>query len=176
MSGHDQGNDGQANGGQGNGGLSPAAARKLEYAIIGLGVAALMLIFQPFDIALFTAGGVVVIVAALANNLLPLAQPGVPKWSVVKAAMIIAITFCLVMLVSILAAYLYGLFFLKPPDPNTIAGKAQLGARPWYMHGFTWSVAITACVLAGALVVQSRWRTADREGSGEHRRSTSSRE
>jgi hypothetical protein len=158
---------------QGNGGLSSAAARRLEYAIIGLGVAALLLIFQPFDIALFMAGGVMVVVAALANNLLPLAQPGVSKRSVVKAAMIIAMTFCLVLLVSILVAYFYGLFFLKPPDPSTLTGKAQLSAKPWYMHGFTWTVAIIACVLVSALVLQRRWRTGNRERSSEHRRSTS---
>jgi hypothetical protein len=158
---------------QGNGGLSPAAARRLEYAIIGLGVAALLLIFQPFEIALFTAGGVIVIVAALANNLLPLAQPGVKKRSVVKGAMIVAMIFCLVLLVAILAAHLYGQFFLKPPDPNTLTGKAQLSAKPWYMHGFTWTVAAIACVLACALVLQGRWKTGGEAGSGEHNPSTS---
>jgi hypothetical protein len=155
------------------GGLSSAAARRLEYAIIGLGVAALLLIFQPFDIALFTAGGIIVVVAALANNLLPLAQPGVPKRSVAKAVMIVAMIFCLVLLISIAAAHLYGQFFLKPPDPGTVSGKAQLSARPWYMHGFTWTVAVIACVLAGALLLQGRWRTAGEEGSGEHNHSTS---
>jgi hypothetical protein len=158
---------------QGNGGLSAAAARRLEYAIIGLGVAALLLIFQPFEIALFTAGGVLVVVAALANNLLPMAEPGIAKRSVVKAAMIVAMIFCLVLLVSILAAYFYGLFFLNPPDPNTLTGKAQLRATPWYMHGFTWTVAITACVLAGALLLQSRRRTGAREAAKEQRPSTS---
>ena len=158
---------------QGHGGLSPAAARRLEYAIIGLGVAALLLIFQPFDIALFTAGGIIVVVAALANNLLPLAQPGIPKRSVAKAVMIVAMIFCLVLLISIAAAHLYGLFFLKPPDPSTASGKAQLSARPWYMHGFTWTVAAIACVLAGALLLQGRRRTESEEGSGEHNHSTS---
>ena len=158
---------------QNNGGLSSAAARRLEYAIIGLGVAALLLIFQPFDIALFTAGGVIVIVAALANNLLPLAQPGVQRRSVVKAAMIIAMIFCLVLLVAIFAANLYGLFFLKPPDPGTLSGKAQLSAKPWYMHGFTWTVAAIACVLGCALMLQGRRRAGSEEGSGEHNPSTS---
>jgi hypothetical protein len=157
---------------QSHGGLSPAAARRLEYAIIGLGVAALLLIFQPFEIALFTAGGIIVIVAALANNLLPLAQPGVPKRSVVKAAMIVAMIFCLVLLVAILAAHLYGLFFLKPPDPSTASGKAQLIAKPWYMHSFTWTVAVIACVLGCALVLQSRWRSGRDERSGERNPST----
>ncbi|MFE0756790.1 hypothetical protein ACFW16_22700 [Inquilinus sp. NPDC058860] len=158
---------------RGNGGLSSAGARRLEYAIIGLGVAALLLIFQPFNIALFTAGGVIVIVAALANNLLPLAQPGIPKRSVVKAAMIVAMIFCLTLLVAIAAAHLYGQFFLKPPDPSTVTGKAQLAAKPWYMHGFTWTVAVIACVLAGVLMLQGRWRTGSEEGSGEHNPSTS---
>ena len=155
------------------GGLSSAAARRLEYAIIGLGVVALLLIFQPFDIALFTAGGIIVVVAALANNLLPLAQPGVPRRSVAKAVMIVAMIFCLVLLISIAAAHLYGLFFLKPPDPATASGKAQLSATPWYMHGFTWTVAAVACVLAGALLLQGRRRTGSEQGSGEHNPSTS---
>ena len=158
---------------QGNGGLSYASARRLEYAIIGLGVAALQLIFQPFDISLFTAGGVMVVVAALANNLLPLAQPGMPKRSVVKAAMIIAMTFCVVLLVSILAAYLYGLLLLNPPDPTTLAGRAQLNAKPWYLHGFTWTVATIACALAAALALHSRWSARSSDGSGEYRRTTS---
>ncbi|MGO4123205.1 hypothetical protein AB4Z01_02345 [Inquilinus sp. YAF38] len=158
---------------QGHGGLSSASARRLEYAIIGIGVVALLLIFQPFNIVLFTAGGVIVIVAALANNLLPMAQPGVPKRSVVKAAMIVAMIFCLTLLVAIAAAHLYGQFFLKPPDPSTVTGKAQLNATPWYMHGFTWTVAAIAGVLACALVLQGRRRGGSEEGSGEHHPSTS---
>ena len=138
------------------GGMTPAAARKLEYAIIGLGVLALLMIFQPFDIRLFAIGCVLVVFAGLVNNLLPLARPGVPKRSVVKAAMIVAMIFCVVLLVAIFAAYLYGAFFLRPPDPNTLAGKIQLNAQPWYMHGFTWTVAVVACVLAGLIALQGR--------------------
>ena len=141
---------------QGNGGLTPAAARKVEYTIIGLGVLALLMIFQPFNIALFTIGCILVVVAGLINNLLPLARPGVPARSVLKAAMIVAMIFCIVLLVAIFAAYLYGQFFLKAPDPNTILGKAQLAAKPWYMHGFTWTVAVIACVLAGLLTLGRR--------------------
>jgi len=142
-----------------NGGMTPAAARRVEYTIIGLGVLALLMIFQPFNIALFTTGCILVVLAGLMNNLLPLAQPGVPKRSVVKAGMIVAMIFCIVLLVAIFAAYLYGLFFLKPPDPNTLSGKAQLSAKPWYMHSFTWTVAIIACVLAGLLTLQRRRRS-----------------
>jgi archaellum biogenesis protein FlaJ (TadC family) len=63
------------------------------------------------------------------------------------------------LLVSIFAANLYGVFFLAPPDPNTTAGKVQLAAKPWYMHSFTWSVAVVACVLAGLIAVMNRRRS-----------------
>ena len=139
--------------------MSPAAARKLEYMIIGLGVLALLMIFQPFNISLFAIGCILVVLAALINNLLPLAQPGVPARSVVTAAMIVAMIFCIVLLVSIFAAHLYGVFFLKPPNPNTVMGKAQLNATPWYMHRFTWTIAAVAAVLAGLVTLQSRRRT-----------------
>jgi hypothetical protein len=68
---------------QGDGGMTPAAARKVEYTIIGLGVLALLMIFQPFNIMLFTIGCILVVVAGLINNLLPLARPGVPGRAVV---------------------------------------------------------------------------------------------
>jgi len=142
----------------GNGGMTPAAARRLEFTIIGLGVLALLMIFQPFNIALFAIGCILVVLAGLFNNLLPLAQPGVPKRSVVRAAMVVAMIFCIVLLVSIFAANLYGVFFLNPPDPNTIMGKAQLNAKPWYMHSLTWTIAAVACALAGLIAVQSRRR------------------
>ena len=144
--------------GQNSAGLTEAGARKLEYAIIGLGVLALLMIFQPFNMSLFTIGGIVVVVAGLANNLLPMAQPGVPRRSVVRVAMVVAMIFCIVLLLAIFAAHLYGVFFLKPPDPNTLAGKVQLNAKPWYMHGFTWTIAVIAAVLAGLIALQSRRR------------------
>ena len=138
--------------------MSPAAARKLEYMIIGLGVLALLMIFQPFNISLFAIGCILVVLAALINNLLPLAQPGVPARSVVTSAMVVAMIFCIVLLVSIFAAHLYGVFFLKPPNPNTVMGKAQLNATPWYMHRFTWTIAAVAAVLAGLVTLQGRRR------------------
>jgi hypothetical protein len=61
-----------------------------------------------------------------------------------------------VLLVAIVVAHLYGVFFLKPPDPNTVLGKVQLNATPWYMHGFTWTVAVIAAALAGLITLQSR--------------------
>lgn len=139
-------------------GMTQAHARRLEFTIIGLGILALLMIFQPFHIALFSIGCILVVLAGLANNLLPLAQPGVPARSVVKVATIVAMIFCIVLLISIFAAYLYGLFFLNPPDPNTVSGKAQLAAKPWYMHGFTWAVAAIGCLLGGAIKMLGRDR------------------
>ncbi len=137
-------------------GMTPQTALKLEYAIIGLGILALVLIFQPFNILLFAIGCILVVVAGLANNLLPLAQAGVRLRSVATVAMTIVMIFCIVLLVAIFAANLYGTFFLKPPDPDTIAGRIQLGATPWYLHPFTWTVAVVACLLAFAINFFSR--------------------
>ena len=144
---------------QTNRGMGPVAALRLEYAIIGLGILALLLIFQPFSITLFTIGCILVVLAGLINNLLPLAQPSVAVRSVVKIAMVVAMIFCITLLVSIFAAYLYGVFFLNPPDPNTVMGKAQLNAKPWYMHSFTWSIAVAAVVLAGLITLTNRRRS-----------------
>ncbi len=136
--------------------LSRQGALRLEYAIIGLGIVALVMIFQPFSVTLFTLGSMIVVLAGLINNLLPLAQPGVPKRSVITIAMVVAMIFCIVLLVAIYAAYLYGVFFLKPPDPNTTAGKVQIAATPWYLHRFTWSVAAVAAALAGLITLRTR--------------------
>jgi hypothetical protein len=146
------------NGEQGNGGLTPTAARTLEYSIIGLGVFALLMIFQPFNISLFTVGCALIVLAGLVNNVLPLAQPGVPKRALVTVAMVVAMIFCIVLLAAIVVAHLYGAFFLKPPDPNTVLGKVQLNATPWYMHSFTWTIAVIAAALAGLITLQSRRR------------------
>jgi hypothetical protein len=137
-------------------GMSAITARKLEYSIIGLGVVALVMIFQPFSITLFTTGAMLVVIAGLINNLLPLAQPGVPARSVVTVAMVVAMIFCIMLLVAIFAAYLFGVLFLKPPDPNTVMGKAMLNAKPWYLHSFTWTIAVVAAVLAGLITVKRR--------------------
>jgi len=139
--------------------LTPKSALRLEYFIIGLGILALIMIFQPFSIWLFTWGSVIVVLAGLTNNLLPLAQPGVSIRSIVTIAMVVAMIFCIVLLVSIFVASLYGVFFLKPPDPNTTMGKVQLAATPWYLHGFTWTVAVFAVVLAGLITYRNRGNT-----------------
>jgi hypothetical protein len=136
--------------------MNNSQALRLEFFIIGLGILALIMIFQPFSLPLFTIGAIIVVFAGLINNLLPLAQPGVPIRSVVTVAMVVAMIFCIVLLLAIASASLYGTFFLKPPDPNTSAGKVQLAATPWYLHSFTLSIAAVAAVLAGMITLRSR--------------------
>jgi hypothetical protein len=132
-------------------GMSPRSALRLEFFIIGLGLFALVLIFQPFSLTLFAIGSGLVVLAGLVNNLLPLAQPGVSVRSVVVVTLVVAMIFCIVLLVSIAAAYLYGVFFLRPPDPNTMTGRAALAALPFYLHPFVWSLAVAAAGLAAII-------------------------
>jgi hypothetical protein len=128
-------------------GMTVKGAYRLEISIIGLGILALVLIFQPFSIMLFAAGAMLVVLAGLLNNLLPLAQPGVPVKTVVMVGLTIAMIFSIVLVISIAAAHLYGVFFLKPPDPNTITGKAALAAAPFYLQPFVWALVAVAVAL-----------------------------
>jgi hypothetical protein len=137
-------------------GMSAKSALRLEYFIIGLGILALVMIFQPFSIALFTYGAIIVVFAGLINNILPLAQPGVPARTVVTVVMVVAMIFCIVLLLSIFVAYLYGVFFLNPPNPDTAAGKVQLNATPWYLHKFTLSVAAIGAAMAALITYRAR--------------------
>jgi hypothetical protein len=137
-------------------GMGQGAALRLEFFIIGLGLLALVLIFQPFSLTLFGIGSGLVVLAGLVNNLLPLARADVPNRSVVTVAMVVAMIFCIVLLVAIAAASLYGVFFLEPPNADTVAGKAQLAAKPFYLHPFVWSVAAIAAALAAVIAARSR--------------------
>jgi hypothetical protein len=139
-----------------NGKFTAAGAQRFEFIIIGLGIAALLLIFQPFSLTLFTIGAMIVVVAGLLNNLLPMAQPGVSKRSTVTVAMVVAMIFCITLIVSIFVASLYGSFFLKPPLEGTQAAKIMAAATKWYAHPFTLSVAAIAAVLAGLITVRTR--------------------
>jgi hypothetical protein len=139
-------------------GMTPKAALRLEFFIIGLGIFALILIFQPFSLTLFAIGSGLVVLAGLINNLLPLAQPGVPVRSVITVGMVVAMIFCIVLLVSITAAHLYGVFFLRPPDPNTVLGKVQLATPPFYMQPVVWSIAGIAIVLALLIAARTKSR------------------
>ena len=137
-------------------GMSVRTALRLEFFIIGLGLFALALIFQPFSLTLFAIGSGLVVLAGLVNNLLPLAQPGVPVRSVVVVALVVAMIFCIVLLVSIAVAHLYGVFFLKPPDPNSVTGRAALAALPFYLQPFVWSLSVVAAGLAAIITYMNK--------------------
>lgn len=137
-------------------GMTQAGALRLEFAIIGLGVFALVLIFQPFSITLFAIGSALVVIAGLINNLLPMAQPGVQVRTVLWAGMIVAMVFCIVLLVAIAAAHLYGVAFLAPPNPDTAAGKVQLATPPFWRQPLVWGIAATAAAFAVMLSFLSR--------------------
>jgi hypothetical protein len=95
-------------------GMSVKTATNVEYAIIGLGALALLLIFQPFSLTLFGIGCALVVLAGLINNLLPLCEPGVPVSSLVKAGLVVAAIFVIVLVIALTSAYLYGELFVKP--------------------------------------------------------------
>jgi cytochrome c biogenesis factor len=137
-------------------GMGVKNAIRLEFFIIGLGILALILIFQPFSVRTFAFGGILVVIAGLVNNLLPLARTDVPLRSVGVVAMVVAMIFCIVVLLAIVAAWAYGVLFLPPPNPDTTAGKAMINATPFYLHSFTWSVAVIAAVLAGLISLMNR--------------------
>jgi hypothetical protein len=95
-------------------GMSVKTATNVEYAIIGLGALALLLIFQPFSLTLFGIGCALVVCAGLINNLLPLCEPGVPVSSLVKAGLVVATIFVIVLVIALTSAYLYGELFVRP--------------------------------------------------------------
>jgi hypothetical protein len=129
-------------------GISPATAQRLEWGLIGLGILALALIFQPFSLALFGVGCALVVVAGLINNLLPLCQPGTSLRSLIVASVIVALAFFVIMLISITAAYLYGVFFVIAVTPDT--------SEPFYRQPFVWGVAALAVAFAALLTLLLR--------------------
>jgi hypothetical protein len=136
--------------------LSAQGALRLEAFIIGLGILALLLIFQPLSLTLFAIGSGLVVLAGLINNLLPLATPGTKIRSIIIIALVVAMIFCCVLLVSIAAAHLYGVFFLRPPDPATTAGKVQLATPPFYLQPFVWALTIAAAIFLAAITWLTR--------------------
>jgi hypothetical protein len=93
-------------------GLSPRAATRLEWAIIGLGVFALLLIFQPFSLPLFGIGCTLVVFAGLVNNLLPLCQPGVTVRALVRGGLVVAGVFVTMLAIALASAFLYARYFV----------------------------------------------------------------
>lgn len=88
-------------------GMSRGQARIAEYGIIALAVAAVLMIFQPFSLALFSWGCGLVVVAGLAFNLVPFCREGVPARFLLKVVVIVLVILAIAAVLGILTAYLY---------------------------------------------------------------------
>jgi len=95
--------------------MSARQARALEFGIVGASLLALVLIFQPFSLQLFTVGAAAIVIVGLAFNLVPLAQPGKPWRSIVMGIVVIVIIFAIVTALSLGSAELYG-YYITPPE------------------------------------------------------------
>jgi hypothetical protein len=95
--------------------MSARTAGMIEGSIIGICILALVLIFQPFNLYLFTAGCVMVVFGALAFNLVPLCEKGRPLRSLAVAAGIVVLLLLIVVGLAILSAWLYGVYFVVRP-------------------------------------------------------------
>jgi hypothetical protein len=93
--------------GERTGGMSAATARTIEYAIIVLCLAALAMIFQPFSLTLYGIGAGLVVLGALAFNLIPHCRPGVPVRWLLKVVLIIVIILVVALALAIATTYLY---------------------------------------------------------------------
>ncbi len=91
-------------------GLTSRQARRVEFGIIGLCIAALVMIFQPFSLTLFGIGAALVVLGGLAFNLVPLCRPGVRASSLVKAGGIVLLILLVIAGIAISAAHLYGVY------------------------------------------------------------------
>ncbi len=85
-------------------------ARRVENGIIALGVSALIMIFQPFSLTFFSIGCVLVVIAGLSNNLLPVCKPEGTWRGFFRVALIILTIFVVVVAIAIGSAVLYGVY------------------------------------------------------------------
>ena len=95
---------------QSTAGMSVRQAKAIEYSIVAVSVLSLVLLFQPFSLALYSIGAGLVVLAGLAFNLVPLCAPGRPVASLVKAAVIIGIIFIAVAALSMGSVELYAMY------------------------------------------------------------------
>jgi hypothetical protein len=91
----------------GDEGMSAATARSIEYAIIGLCLVSLIMIFQPFSLTLYGIGAGLVVLGGLAFNLIPHCRPGVPLRWLVTVALIVLALLVVVFVLAVGTSYLY---------------------------------------------------------------------
>jgi hypothetical protein len=93
-------------------GMTAGQAYVAEWLIIGLCIAALVFVFQPFSRTLYGLGAGLVVLGGLAFNLVPLCRPGVPATALLRAGVVVVILLLVVVALAIGSAYLYGLYLL----------------------------------------------------------------
>jgi hypothetical protein len=91
-------------------GMSVRQAKTIEYSIVAISVLSLVLLFQPFSLALYSIGAGLVVLAGLAFNLVPLCTPGRPVASLIRAAVIIVIILVVVAALSMGSVELYAMY------------------------------------------------------------------
>lgn len=96
-------------------GMSARTAAAIEHTIIGIGLLSLVLIFQPFSLALYSVGCGLVVLAALAFNLVPLCEKGRALKSLATAGVIVLVLLFVIVGLAILSAWLYGVYFVQRP-------------------------------------------------------------
>ncbi len=87
--------------------MTAAQAKLIERCIIGMCVISIILIFQPFSLQLFSVGCVIVVIGALAFNLVPLCRQGVPLGALRKAAVIVLVVLAVAAALGVGTAFLY---------------------------------------------------------------------
>ncbi len=89
------------------GGMTRGQARAIEYTIIGLAVASVLMIFQPFSLTLFSWGCGLVVVAGLSFNLIPFCRAGVPFRMLGRVVLIVLVILTIAAVLGIATANLY---------------------------------------------------------------------
>ena len=98
------------NGGASRTGMTARQARVTERSIIGLCILAILMIFQPYWMPLFSVGAGLVVLGGLAFNLVPLCRPGMPVRGLAKAALIVLIVFAIALAIAIGFVELYKIY------------------------------------------------------------------
>ena len=87
--------------------MNAIQARWVERSIVALCAIALVLIFQPYSIQLFSIGCVLVIAGGLVFNLVPFCEAGVPAKRLLRVLMIVCIILAVAAMLGIGTAFLY---------------------------------------------------------------------
>ncbi len=87
--------------------MTASQARLIEYAIIGLCILALFMIFQPFAMMFYSIGAGLVVLGGLAFNLIPFCREGVPMARLGKVALIVLAILAVAIALGIGTGYLY---------------------------------------------------------------------